>query len=150
MRSTPSLFKNKSLISDSARAEHNESNTFSMNSASSASVGSRRRNCYEYVRPLNEYYDCNIPRRRSRVSPPHPSSQARGDCAGSLATEWIVTRLNSYDSHHVFQIECGLTTKTEVLSSKPIVQLEVAGTQQSSQICPKCERSLGGLPPRLR
>ena len=45
IRSTPSLFKNESLISASARAEHNESKTFSRNSASSASVGSRRRNC---------------------------------------------------------------------------------------------------------
>src|ERR1700684_1239680 len=46
MRSMPSLARNRFLIEDSLSAEHNVSNTFSMNSVSSESMGSFRRYCY--------------------------------------------------------------------------------------------------------
>lgn len=46
IRSMPSLAINRLLIEDSLSAEHNVSNTFSMNSVSSKSMGSFRRYCY--------------------------------------------------------------------------------------------------------
>ena len=45
IRSTPSDFKKRVLTSGSTKAEQSVSNIFSINSDSSASTGSRRRNC---------------------------------------------------------------------------------------------------------
>src|SRR6266404_218622 len=79
MRSTPSLFKKSFLISGSARAEHSESNTFSINSVSSASVGSRRRNCWQGCEIREQFKDHSIPMQYSRVTPLRPSRLIPGD-----------------------------------------------------------------------